>query len=63
MNLIMADSGDTTAEADYLRGIWNSLGVGKNGYIDIEELAKVCELIGMGSMNDTVSFYVNNQNF
>lgn len=56
LNLMMADVGDLTEAEDYLRGIWTNLGVGKNGYIDIAELSRVCSHIGMEQMNDTVSY-------
>lgn len=56
------ENGDTMTEEDYLRNIWKSLGVGKNGYIDITELERVCTHIGMEEMNDEVclhSYYGN----
>lgn len=55
LNQVTAYSDSLTVEEAYLRGIWNNLGVGKNGYIDIHELASVCKHIDMEEMNDTVS--------
>jgi hypothetical protein len=39
---------------EYLKGIWNRLGVGKNGYLNIEELYRVCEHIGMIGINNEI---------
>ena len=52
---MMADSENPTEEEKYLRGIWDSLGVGKNGYISIKELKQVCRHIGMEEMTSAVS--------
>ena len=54
---MMAESGKLTEEEQYLSGIWNSLGVGQNGFISIEELGKVCSHIGMEEMNQTVGAF------
>ncbi|XP_052276394.1 ninein-like protein isoform X3 [Dreissena polymorpha] len=53
LNVMMAEQGSLTEEENYLRDIWTNLGVGKHGYIDIDELARVCNHIGMEEM-DTV---------
>ena len=50
-----ANSDSLTVEEEYLRGIWNNLGVGQNGYIDIKELGRVCKHIDMEDMDETVS--------
>ncbi|XP_064624042.1 ninein-like protein isoform X26 [Lineus longissimus] len=42
---------DPMSEEDHLRAIWKELGVGKGGYLTMEELAAVCEHIGMEDMN------------
>ncbi|KAK3093147.1 hypothetical protein FSP39_011849 [Pinctada imbricata] len=42
---------DMSSEVEYLRGIWEKLGVGKKGYIVLEELALVCDHIGMEKMD------------
>ena len=52
---MMADSENLTTEEEYLRGIWNNLGVGKNGYISKKELKQVCRHIGMEEMSSSVS--------
>lgn len=52
---MMADVENLTEEEEYLRGIWTNLGVDKNGYIVIDELARVCKHIGMEEMNNTVN--------
>ena len=56
LNLMMADSSTLTTEEEYLRGIWNNLGVGKNGYISMKELEEVCRHIGMEEMSPSVSY-------
>lgn len=38
----------------YLRSIWDRLGVGQNGYLNIDELHRVCEHIGMCGVNGEV---------
>ncbi|CAG2159096.1 unnamed protein product [Oppiella nova] len=35
----------------YLRSIWERLGVGSNGYLNIDDLYRVCEHIGMVDIN------------
>lgn len=37
---------------EYLRSIWNLLGVGKDGYLNVDELMRVCEHIGMIETSD-----------
>ncbi len=39
---------------EYLKDIWNHLGVGKNGYLNFEELYRVCEHIGMIGINNEI---------
>lgn len=39
---------------DYLKSIWNHLGVGQNGYLDMKDLYRVCEHIGMVGINDDI---------
>ena len=39
---------------EYLRKIWDSLRVGKEGYLNIEELYAVCEHIGMNLGKDII---------
>lgn len=36
----------------YLKSIWDQLGVGKNGYLNVTDLKLVCNGIGMSEMND-----------
>eukprot|EP00094_Tigriopus_californicus_P012704 TCALIF_12281-PA protein Name:"Similar to NINL Ninein-like protein (Homo sapiens)" AED:0.06 eAED:0.06 QI:7/0.87/0.70/0.94/0.87/0.94/17/222/1708 len=38
---------DGVDEREYLRSIWQRLRVGRDGYLDRQELAEVCEVIGM----------------
>jgi len=52
LNLVMGDG--EMEEEEYVRDIWRSLGVGRNGYIDITELARVCSHIGMMEMSHQV---------
>ena len=42
-------------EEAHLRAIWRELGVGKNGYLTVKELSKVCQHIGMQDMDGDVS--------
>lgn len=44
---------DNNAE-EYLRNIWHKLGIGKDGYLDINELYHVCEHIGMLEISDDI---------
>ena len=46
---------DPVSEEAHLREIWRELGVGTSGYINVEELARVCDHIGMDEMSDDVS--------
>lgn len=48
-----AASSESNAE-EYLRSIWRKLDVGKDGFLDIEELYRVCEHIGMLEINDEI---------
>ncbi|KAK3610897.1 hypothetical protein CHS0354_017499 [Potamilus streckersoni] len=55
LNLIMGEmekTVDMQSEEDYLRAIWDQLGVGKQGFITLLELGQVCNHIGMEEMND-----------
>lgn len=38
----------------YLSEIWEQLGVGQNGYLNLEELFRVCEHIGMSASEDMI---------
>ncbi|PAA50467.1 hypothetical protein BOX15_Mlig001108g1 [Macrostomum lignano] len=46
-----AQSGRT--EEEYLRSIWQELGVGRSGFLTLPELARVCEYIGMDDLTDS----------
>ena len=51
-----ADTGmDPVSEEAHLREIWRELGVGTSGYINVDELARVCDHIGMDEMSDEVN--------
>uniref|UniRef100_A0A2R5LIL6 Putative myosin class ii heavy chain n=1 Tax=Ornithodoros turicata TaxID=34597 RepID=A0A2R5LIL6_9ACAR len=39
---------------EYLRGIWKKLNVGRDGFLNVEELAGVCEHIGMEMNDETI---------
>ncbi|KFM69451.1 Ninein-like protein, partial [Stegodyphus mimosarum] len=39
----------------YLQETWKKLGIGKNGYLNVEELALVCEHIGMDMTEEVVA--------
>ncbi|XP_072182310.1 uncharacterized protein [Diadema setosum] len=39
------------SESEQVQAIWEEVGVGKDGYLDINELAVVCEHIGMEDMD------------
>lgn len=55
-----ADTGmDPVSEEAHLREIWRELGVGTSGYINVDELARVCDHIGMDEMSDDVSRVVD----
>ena len=43
-------------ESDQVRAIWEEVGVGSDGFLDINELAVVCEHIGMEDMDRDVSY-------
>ena len=47
---------DPVSEEEHLKSIWRELRVGKDGYLTMEELAVVCEHIGMDEMNSEVQF-------
>ncbi|XP_076315604.1 ninein-like protein isoform X2 [Tachypleus tridentatus] len=40
---------------EFLRNIWKKLEVGNNGYLNLEELTRVCEHIGMEMSDDVVA--------
>lgn len=42
---------------EYLQDTWKKLGIGQSGYLNVEELARVCEHIGM-DMTEEVSFCI-----
>lgn len=48
-NVVQSSSGTTE---DYIQGIWKKLSVGSDGYLDRDELYKVCEDIGMQGLDD-----------
>uniref|UniRef100_T1IIF3 EF-hand domain-containing protein n=1 Tax=Strigamia maritima TaxID=126957 RepID=T1IIF3_STRMM len=45
---------DNETENEYLQAIWKTLSVGKNGFLDLEELEKVCQHIGMENISQEV---------
>ena len=45
---------DPVSEEEHLKAIWKELGVGTDGYLAMEELAIVCDHIGMEEMNSEV---------
>lgn len=45
---------DTDGAEEYLREIWTHLGVGYNGYLNLSELYRVCEHIGMSASEDMI---------
>src|SRR5690625_2361843 len=46
--------GDTAGAEQYLREIWTQLGVGDNGYLNLAELYRVCEHIGMSASEEMI---------
>lgn len=43
---------------EYLQDTWKKLGIGQNGYLNVEELARVCEHIGMDMTEEVrISLY------
>lgn len=46
--------GDTDGAEAYLREIWTQLGVGDNGYLNLAELYRVCEHIGMSASEEMI---------
>ncbi|XP_048456635.1 ninein-like protein [Rhincodon typus] len=42
------------ATENHVQAIWDELGVGKNGYLNKEELATVCNNIGLNDLKDKV---------
>lgn len=51
MNSSMGVLENTSTEKDQVQKIWDDVGVGEDGYLDIDELAIVCEHIGMEDMD------------
>lgn len=45
---------DTDGAEQYLREIWSQLGVGYNGYLNLAELYRVCEHIGMSASEEMI---------
>lgn len=45
---------DTDGAEEYLREIWSQLGVGYNGYLNLAELYRVCEHIGMSASEEMI---------
>lgn len=45
---------DTDGAEQYLREIWTQLGVGDNGYLNLGELYRVCEHIGMSASEEMI---------
>lgn len=54
MNASMSVLENQTTEKDQVQKIWEDVGVGKDGFLDIDELAIVCEHIGMEDMDREV---------
>ncbi|XP_060081776.1 ninein-like protein [Ylistrum balloti] len=52
LNMCELEQTQELTEEDYLRNIWQTLGVGQRGYITLSDLAAVCDHIGMDEMND-----------
>ncbi|XP_069117416.1 ninein-like protein isoform X3 [Argopecten irradians] len=52
LNMCELEQTQELTEEDYLRNIWQTLGVGQRGYITLSDLATVCDHIGMDEMND-----------
>ncbi|XP_063958274.1 ninein-like protein isoform X1 [Lytechinus pictus] len=53
MNGSMSVYDQGQSEAEQVQAIWEEVGVGKDGFLDINELAVVCEHIGMEDMDRT----------
>lgn len=47
---------------EYLQDTWKKLGIGQSGYLNVEELARVCEHIGM-DMTEEVRIILNFSSF
>lgn len=54
----MENALDPVSEEEHLRAIWKDLGVGTDGYLTLNELATVCDHIGMDEMNPEVRWPV-----
>ena len=50
----MENALDPVSEEQHLRDIWRELGVGTDGSLTLNELATVCDHIGMEEMNAEV---------
>ncbi|XP_030855103.1 ninein-like protein isoform X2 [Strongylocentrotus purpuratus] len=53
MNASMSVYEQGPSEAEQVQAIWEEVGVGKDGFLNINELAVVCEHIGMEDMDRT----------
>lgn len=54
MNASMSVLENPATEKDQVQKIWEDVGVGKDGFLDMDELAIVCEHIGMEDMDKEV---------
>lgn len=54
MNASMGVLENTSTEKEQVQKIWDDVGVGEDGYLDIDELAIVCDHIGMEDMDKEV---------
>ncbi|XP_022094689.1 ninein-like protein isoform X2 [Acanthaster planci] len=52
MNASMSLMEAAPTEADQVQAIWDEVGVGQDGFLDIRELATVCQHIGMEDMDE-----------
>ncbi|XP_038074331.1 ninein-like isoform X2 [Patiria miniata] len=52
MNASMSLMESAPTEADQVQAIWDEVGVGGDGFLDINDLATVCQHIGMEDMDD-----------
>ena len=54
MNASMSLMEAAPTEAEQVQAIWNEVGVGSDGYLDINDLSTVCQHIGMEDMDEEV---------
>ncbi|XP_071799297.1 uncharacterized protein [Asterias amurensis] len=52
MNASMSLMEAAPTEAEQVQAIWNEVGVGSDGYLDINDLSTVCQHIGMEDMDE-----------